>query len=179
MGHPEEKPFISRIADKDASTPSLLGTYFKELVNRVMEERSKSKAILVDEVKKQYEQQLTLQVAQNKSLNEKLALNAQEMKRFQENINQMSKAQERANSENERKNKILDEQLQAINRQNKELTNELKQKNDAETRLAGTIARQTEKISSLEKELSQKKGCMPGCLGMVAAITGIVILILL
>lgn len=26
VGHPEEKPFISRIADKDASTPSLLGS---------------------------------------------------------------------------------------------------------------------------------------------------------
>lgn len=36
-----------------------------------------------------------------------------------------------------------------------------------------------ERISSLEKELSQKKGCMSGCLGMAAAITGIIVLILL
>lgn len=99
VGHPEEKPFISRIADKDASTPSLLGTYFKELVNRVIEERSKSKAVLVEEVKKQYEERLTVQASQNKSLNEKLTLNAQEMKKLQEYISQMSKAQERATLE--------------------------------------------------------------------------------
>lgn len=179
VGHPEEKPFISRIADKDASTPSLLGTYFKELVNRVIEERSKSKAVLVEEVKKQYEERLTVQASQNKSLNEKLTLNAQEMKKLQEYISQMSKAQERATLENERKNKTIEEQLRTINRQNDELKKELKLKNDTETRQAGTIAQQTERISSLEKELSQKKGCMPGCLGMVAAITGIIILIFL
>lgn len=179
VGHPEEKPFISRIADKDASTPSLLGTYFKDLVNQVIEERSKSKAILVEEVKKQYEDRLTVQAAQNKSLNEKLVLNAQEMKKLQEYIAQMSKAQERATAENEQKNKTIDEQLRTINRQNEELKRELKQKNDVETRQAGAIAQQIERISSLERELSQKKGCMPGCLGIAAAIAGIIILIFL
>lgn len=164
---------------KDVSTPSLLGTYFKDLVNRVIEERSKSKAVLVDEVKKQYEDRLTVQTAQNKSLNEKLALNAQEMKKLQEYIAQMSKAQEHATLENERKSKMIDEQLRRINQQNEELKKELKQKNDIEARQAGTIARQTERISSLEKELSQKQGCMPGCLSMAAAITGIIVLILL
>lgn len=88
----------------------------------------------------------------------------------------MSKAQECATAENERKNKTIDEQLQTINRQNEDLKRELKQKNDIETRQAGTITQQTERNSSLERELSQRKGCMPGCLG-VAAITGIIILI--
>lgn len=47
VGHPGEKPFIAKVADKDLGTPSLLGVYFKDLVNRVIDQREKSKAVLV------------------------------------------------------------------------------------------------------------------------------------
>ena len=122
---------------------------------------------------------MIVQTAQNKSLNEKLALNVQEIKKLQEYIAQMSKAQEHVTLENERKSKMIDEQFRRINQQNEELKKKLKQKNGIEARQTRTIARQTEWISSLEKELAQKKGCMPGCLSMAATITGIIVLILL
>lgn len=71
------------------------------------------------------------------------------MKKLQEHISQMYKAQERATLENERKNKMIEEQLRTINWQNDELKKRLKLKNATETRQAGIIAQQTERISSL------------------------------
>lgn len=41
VGHPGEKPFIAKVADKDLGTSSLLGVYFKDLVNSVIDQRKK------------------------------------------------------------------------------------------------------------------------------------------
>lgn len=60
VGHVEEKIFIKNIADKVAPTPNGLGAYFKDMVESVAEKRNKSRAALVEEVKKQYIQQLKL-----------------------------------------------------------------------------------------------------------------------
>lgn len=73
VGHPGEKPFIAKVADKDLGTPSLLGVYFKDLVNRVIDQREKSKAVLVEQVKKQFEERIAASEKQNKELNEKIA----------------------------------------------------------------------------------------------------------
>lgn len=69
VGHPGEKPFIAKVADKDLGTPSLLGVYFKDLVNRVIDQREKSKAVLVEQVKKQFEERIAASEKQNKELN--------------------------------------------------------------------------------------------------------------
>lgn len=47
--------------------------YFKDLVNRVIDQREKSKAVLVEQVKKQFEERITASEKQNKELNEKIA----------------------------------------------------------------------------------------------------------
>ena len=72
VGHVEEKIFIKNIADKVAPTPNGLGAYFKDIVESVAEKRSKSRAALVEEVKKQYIQQIETAEKQNKSLQEQL-----------------------------------------------------------------------------------------------------------
>ena len=72
VGHVEEKIFIKNIADKVAPTPNGLGAYFKDMVESVAEKRSKSRAALVEEVKKQYIQQIETAEKQNKSLQEQL-----------------------------------------------------------------------------------------------------------
>ena len=72
VGHVEEKIFIKNIADKVAPTPNGLGAYFKDMVESVAEKRSKSRAALVEEVKKQYIQQIETAEKQNKSLQEQI-----------------------------------------------------------------------------------------------------------
>lgn len=49
---PGRIPPARKSLQKPSITPSLLGVYFKDLVNRVLEQREKSRAILIEQVKK-------------------------------------------------------------------------------------------------------------------------------
>ena len=140
VGHPGEKPFIAKVADKDLGTPSLLGVYFKELVNRVIDQREKSKAVLVEQVKKQFEERIAASEKQNKELNEKIAtltkdseanrkLHAEQMivaqkqnKELQEKIVEMNK--NAANAQ-----KLHADQMVLSEKQNKELQNKITELN--------------------------------------------------
>ncbi|MBP5381398.1 MAG: hypothetical protein J6Y39_06705 [Bacteroidaceae bacterium] len=72
VGHPDEKAFIKKLVDKEIDVPFALGTYFSNMVNEVIEQRAKSKAALVNEVKKQFEQQLTETRKQNVALTDQM-----------------------------------------------------------------------------------------------------------
>ena len=140
LGHPGEKPFIAKVADKDLGTPSLLGVYFKDLVNRVIDQREKSKAVLVEQVKKQFEERITASEKQNKELNEKIAtltkdseanrkLHAEQMvvaqkqnKELQEKIVEMNR--NAANAQ-----KLHADQMVLSEKQNKELQNKITELN--------------------------------------------------
>ena len=58
LGHPEERLTFKEIADKEVATPTALGQYLNELVERVAEMKAKSKALLVQQVSKQYADQI-------------------------------------------------------------------------------------------------------------------------
>ena len=104
VGHPEEKPFIGKIVDKDLGTPSLLGVYFKDLVNRVSEQKEKSKAVLVEQVKKQYQERIVSAEKQNKELQDRFSI--------------LSKS-------NETNQKMHAEQMRLSEKQNKELQDKI------------------------------------------------------
>ena len=72
VGHVDEKIFIKNLADYVASTPNGLGTYFSNIVESVIQKRNNSRAALVEEVKKQYIQQIEIAEKQNKSLQEQI-----------------------------------------------------------------------------------------------------------
>lgn len=127
VGHPGEKPFIAKVADKD-------------LVNRVIDQREKSKAVLVEQVKKQFEERIAASEKQNKELNEKIAtltkdseanrkLHAEQMavaqkqnKELQEKIVEMNK--NAANAQ-----KLHSDQMVLSEKQNKELQNKITELN--------------------------------------------------
>ena len=90
VGHVEEKIFIKNIADKVAPTPNGLGAYFKDMVESVAEKRSKSRAALVEEVKKQYIQQIETAEKQNKSLQEQIEKMTKASNAAQENFKKQS-----------------------------------------------------------------------------------------
>ena len=58
VGHPEERLTFKEIADKEVATPTALGQYLNELVERVADMKAKSKALLVQQVSKQYSDQI-------------------------------------------------------------------------------------------------------------------------
>ena len=58
IGHVEEKLFIKQLVDKAAPTPNGLGQYFSEMVETVSEKKTKSRAVLTEQIKKQYQQSL-------------------------------------------------------------------------------------------------------------------------
>ena len=104
IGHVEEKLFIKQIVDKEAPTPHGLGQYFSDLVETVSEKKNKSRAVLTEQIKKQFQEQLIAAQRQNKELQEKLVF--------------LTKAQEAAQ-------RLHKEQVEVAHRQNQELQKKL------------------------------------------------------
>ena len=108
VGHPEERLTFKEIADKEVATPTALGQYLNELVERVAEMKSKSKAVLVQQVSKQYADQIaSLEkrlTKQEKDFKEERAGYVEREKRnVEEMANMKNKVAWMANKLNERK----------------------------------------------------------------------------
>lgn len=123
IGHVEEKLFIKQLVDKCAPTPNGLGQYFSEMVESVSEKKTKSRAVLTEQIKKQFKDQLEAGKKQNEELQKKLAVltkNQEEAtKKHNEQVQALTKAQEEATKKH-------GEQVQAAQKQNTELQEQLK-----------------------------------------------------
>lgn len=142
VGHPDEKAFIKNLVDKVLEVPFALGSYFSNMVNEVIEQRAKSKAALVNEVKKQYEEELTQARKQNATLTDQMKA--------------LTKAQEDGQ-------KLHDDQLRTANDRNKELQKSLEKINGSITDLtkknaeyATQVAKASSRIEELEGELKSR-----------------------
>ena len=149
IGHVEEKLFIKQLADKEAPTPNGLGNYFAKMVEEVSEKKTKSRAVLTEQIKKQFKDQLEAGQKQNKELQEKLV----KLTKTQEESQKQHKEQvEKANKQNEE----LQKKLTEINK-----ANETAQKAHAEQlgKLQLQLKAQTEASTKQSKEFneSQKK----------------------
>lgn len=145
IGHVEEKLFIKQLVDKSAPTPNGLGQYFSELVEEVSEKKTKSRAALTEQIKKQFKDQLEAGQKQNKELQEKLA----KLTRTQEETQKQHKEQvDKANKQNEELQKKLTEITKA---------NETAQKAYAEQlgKLQGQMKAQTEASAKQSKEFNE------------------------
>ena len=137
IGHPDEKLFIKQIVDKEASTPTGLGQYFSEMVERVSEKKTKSRAALTEQIKKQFKDQLEAGQKQNKELQEKLKV--------------LTKNQEEANKAQQEATKKHNEQVAAAQKQNKDLQEQLKT-------IQKTHEQQIAKLNETQKkQLEQQK----------------------
>lgn len=166
VGHPGEKPFIAKVADKDLGTPSLLGVYFKDLVNRVIDQREKSKAVLVEQVKKQFEERITASEKQNKELNEKIAtltkeseanrkLHAEQMvlsekqnKELQNKITELNKSAENAQ-------KLYKEQIEAMKKQHETTEKQVKVYEEQAKSFNENISKMQQTNAALQKSLTE------------------------
>ena len=150
IGHVEEKIFIKQLVDKCAPTPNGLGQYFSEMVESVSEKKTKSRAALTEQIKKQFNDQLEASQKQNKELQEKLKV--------------LTKAQEDSVKAQQEATKKHNEQVQAAQKQNKELQEQLKgiQKSHQEqiTKLTEAQKLQQEQQKKQQEELNKSLGKM-------------------
>jgi hypothetical protein len=112
VGHPEERLTFKEIADKEVATPTALGQYLNDLVERVAEMKAKSKALLVQQVSKQYADQIAnLEkriTKQEKDFKEERAGYVEREKRSVEEMADMKgKVKWMATKLNEQKRKII------------------------------------------------------------------------
>lgn len=174
VGHKDEKIFLRQVADKWTATPQGLGQYFSDMVETVSEKKSKSRAALTEQIKKQFKEQLEAGQKQNKELQEKLTklTKAQEdaNKKHNEQVQALTKAQTEATKKHNEQvaaiQKQNKEQLEKTNKQNEELqkklteitkANETAQKTHAEQlgKLQVQLKEQTEQSAKQSKEFNE------------------------
>ena len=112
VGHPEERLAFKEIADKEVATPTALGQYLSDMVERVAGMKAKSKAMLVQQVSKQYadqianlEKRLTKQEKDFKD--ERAGYVEREKRNVEDMANMKNKVAWMANKLNERKRTIV------------------------------------------------------------------------
>ena len=179
IGHPDEKLFIKELADREVSVPNDLGHYFKDMMETVNEKKTKSRAVLTEQIKKQFKDQLEAGQKQNKELQEKLA----KLTKTQEETQKQHKEQvEKANKQNEELQKKLTEinkanetaqkthaeqlgklqvqlkaQTEASTKQSKEFNESLKKMQDTNGQLQKTLEKMTAQNTQTSKELNEAK----------------------
>ena len=132
VGHVEEKLFIKQLADKVSPTPNGLGAYFSDVVEKVSEQKNKSRAVLAEQIKKQFQEQIETANKQNKTL--------------QEQLDKLNKTNEEA----QKQHKV---QIEEANKQNKDLQTKLEQLNKT---LGESQKSHTEQMTSLQKQMKEQ-----------------------
>ena len=103
IGHVGEELFMKSIADKVAPTPNSLGQYFSEMVERVVAKRNNLRAVLVEEVKKQFQKQLEVSNKKNQDLLKQVQ---NLTKQSAEQTKQFKEATEKTQAENKKTLKL-------------------------------------------------------------------------
>jgi chemotaxis protein histidine kinase CheA len=187
VGHVEEKIFIKNIADKVAPTPNGLGAYFKDMVESVAEKRSKSRAALVEEVKKQYIQQIETAEKQNKSLQEQIENMTKASNAAQENFKKQSEdmgkqlqtLQESLKSmqkSNEEQTKTFNDNLSALQKTNHQLQESLNNATAQATKAVAELSTANTRVKDIQTQLSksQNKVTLWCAIAVVAVVVAII-----
>ena len=132
VGHVEEKLFIKQLADKVSPTPNGLGAYFSDVVEKVSEQKNRSRAVLAEQIKKQFQEQIETANKQNKTL--------------QEQLDKLNKTNEEA----QKQHKV---QIEEANKQNKDLQTKLEQLNKT---LGESQKSHTEQMTALQKQMKEQ-----------------------
>ena len=162
IGHVEEKLFIKQLVDKCAPTPNGLGQYFSEMVESVSEKKTKSRAALTEQIKKQFKDQLEAGQKQNKELQEKLTslTKAQEeaVKKHNEQVQALTKVQAEANKKHNEQVGVLSKQNQELQKKLSDITkaNETAQKQQSEVmvKLQAQMKEQNEAHAKQQQEFN-------------------------
>ena len=174
VGHKPEPIFLRKVADAWTATPQGLGQFFSEIVEDIAAKRNNSRAALVDEVKKQFQKQLEDSDKKNKELLAQVEKMTKQAKDQTEQLGKLQVQLKAQNEQNAKQAKEFNESLTKMQNTNGELNKSLQKLTAQNTQAAKDLndakERQRQLEKQLEEALSKNKGCMSGCLGMVAAI---------
>jgi predicted nucleic acid-binding Zn-ribbon protein len=163
IGHEDEKIFIKRIADKVVISPTDLGNYFRETIERVDKAMNDSMAVLREKVKKEYQAQIDKATKQNQELNKQIT----ELKKsYDEGQKQQKKQIEDANKlntelqkkitdltkSNEEGQKIMKKQVEDATKQNTELQKKLGELTESNKKTTENIGKMQATITKLTSE---------------------------
>lgn len=155
IGHVEDRLYFKQMSDKVAPTPTGLGQYFSEMVETVSERKTKSRAALTEQIKKQFQEQLAAGQKQNKELLEQ--------------IEKLTKGQQ---EESKRHN----EQIEKANRQNQELQKRLMDISKANEEAQKAHNAQLSQLRTQLSEMSVKQ--QPGSTLWIVVAAVVIIIIL-
>ena len=183
VGHEKENLFIRNIADKVIPIPFAFGTYFRDTVENVIQKRNNSRAVLVQEVKKQYEkqiedsnkknQELTKQLESLQKQNKEQAETSQKQiaaltKAHEESQKQMKNQAEQFQKATEEAQKQAKSQSEAAEKVNKELQERLEKQGKV---LADMTEQQKKQQGDFNKSLSQMQETNKGLQASVTKMT--------
>ena len=200
VGHTVDKVFINEIADLEIGTPSLLGSYFQNVVERVSKKKADSTAALTKKIEAQFKQQLDTATKQNRELQERIAAltkaSTDAQKLHDEQVKSSQKQLEELTQGNAAARKKDQEQLDALQKQLATLTETGKNQSESFTKQLGKLqgdisaltnenknlsaryAQEKEKREAMERSLQASRKTRGG-IGLVVVILIIVILVLL
>lgn len=166
IGHEDEKIFIKRIADKVLISPTDLGNYFRETIERVDKAMNDSMAVLREKVKKEYQAQIDKATKQNQELNKQIT---DLKKSYDEGQKQQKKQIEDANKQNtelqkklaaitktsEEGQKLMKKQLEDANKQNTELQKKLGELTESNKKTTESMAKMTEASNKMQVTITK------------------------
>lgn len=141
IGHEVDTPLLCKVSDRNIGTPSLLGQYFKDMVENVSEKKTKSRASLTEKIKKQFQEQLEAGQKQNKELQEKLAT--------------LTKNQEEATKKHNEQVENAQKQNQELQKKLNDLTEIQKKHTDEMGKLQTRLKEQTDNNAKQAKEFGE------------------------
>jgi hypothetical protein len=173
LGHSVDETLLDKLADKSFHLPHDYGIGLYRIIEKIKEERSNSRAILIDEVKKDISKQFTEQV---KTLEDQLKKKNEEFvtaqKTFKESVEKQTKTfNDQLKVRNEEVEKLKLDLSKKHDEQVKTLSNQLTKKNDefieAQKTFKEQVENQTktfneqlkirnEEVDKLKKDLSDK-----------------------
>lgn len=163
VGHKDEKIFLRQVADKWTATPQGLGQYFSDMVEAVSEKKTKSRAALTEQIKKQFKEQIEAGQKQNKELQEKLAkltkTQEEATKKHNEQVQALTKAQTESTKQHKEQIEAIQkqhkEQLEKTNKQNEELQKKLNEFNGSLKKLQETNGELNKSLQKLTTQNTQ------------------------
>lgn len=175
LGHTVDETLLDKLSDRRFHLPHDYGASLHTIVNKLVEEKSNSRAILIEEVKKDVTKQFSEQV---KTLEEQLKKKNEEFieaqKTFKQNVEEQTKTfNDQLKVRNEEVEKLKKDLNQKHGEQVKTLEEQLKKKNEefveAQKTFKDNIEEQTktfndqlkvrnEEVEKLKKDLSEKHG---------------------
>lgn len=179
VGHTADKVFINEIADLEVGTPSLLGSYFKNLVENVAKRKADSTVALTRKIETQFKEQLETAKKQNDELQKKIGeltkastdaqkLHDEQVKTSQTQLDNLTKSNEEARKKDREQMDSLQNQLttltEASEKQSQSFTDQLgklqgdlKTLSDENKELAAKCVQEQERNKALERSLTETR----------------------